>query len=79
GDGLQLYNSLHAIGSGLLSGKGFTDRQVYIPDVHTDFIFSVIGEEYGFLGASLVICLFFVLIYHLTRTALAVSDPFNTY
>ncbi|MDQ0273246.1 FtsW/RodA/SpoVE family cell cycle protein [Cytobacillus purgationiresistens] len=78
-DGLQLYNSLHAIGSGLLSGKGFNDRQVYIPDVHTDFIFSVIGEEYGFLGASLVICLFFVLIYHLTKTALAAADPFNTY
>ncbi len=79
GDGLQLYNSLHAIGSGLLSGKGFYDRQVYIPDVHTDFIFSVIGEEYGFIGASIVIGLFFLLIYHLTKTALEAADPFNTY
>lgn len=79
GSGLQLYNSLHAIGSGQLSGKGFTDREVYIPDVHTDFIFSVIGEEYGFIGASVVIGVFFLLIYHLTKTALEASDPFNSY
>lgn len=79
GSGLQLYNSLHAIGSGQISGKGFTERQVYIPDVHTDFIFSVIGEEYGFLGASIVISLYFLLLYHLTKTALDAIDPFNTY
>ncbi|MCA1027952.1 MULTISPECIES: FtsW/RodA/SpoVE family cell cycle protein [Cytobacillus] len=79
GAGLQLYNSLHAIGSGELGGKGFYERQVYIPDVHTDFIFSVIGEEYGFIGASVVICLYFILIFHLTKIALSVNDPFNTY
>ncbi|WP_066301771.1 FtsW/RodA/SpoVE family cell cycle protein [Bacillus sp. FJAT-29937] len=79
GAGLQLYKSLQAIGSGLLTGKGFSERQVYIPDSHTDFIFSVIGEEYGFIGGSLVISLFFLLIYHLTKTALETKDPFNTY
>ncbi|WP_026580701.1 FtsW/RodA/SpoVE family cell cycle protein [Bacillus sp. J33] len=79
GAGMQLYNSMLAIGSGLISGKGFSDRQVYVPDAHTDFIFSVIGEEYGFFGASIVISLFFLLIYHLTKTALETTDPFNTY
>lgn len=79
GAGMQLYNSMMAIGSGLISGKGFTDRQVYVPDAHTDFIFSVIGEEYGFFGASVVISLFFLLIYHLTKIALETTDPFNTY
>lgn len=79
GAGYHLYNSLRAIGSGLLTGKGFRERQVYIPESHTDFIFSVIGEEYGFVGASIVIGLFFILIYHLTKTALDTTDPFNTY
>jgi rod shape determining protein RodA len=79
GAGYHLYNSLRAIGSGLLTGKGFGERQVYIPESHTDFIFSIIGEEYGFVGASIVIGLFFILIYHLTKTALDTIDPFNTY
>lgn len=79
GAGMQLYKSMQAIGSGLITGKGFGERQVYIPDSHTDFIFSVIGEEYGFIGGSLVISLFFLLIYHLTKTALETHDSFNTY
>ncbi len=77
--GYHLSNSLKAIGSGQLLGKGFGDRKVYIPESHTDFIFSVIGEEYGFLGGSIVVGLFFLLIYHLTKTALETTDPFNTY
>lgn len=79
GHGYHLYNSLRAIGSGLITGKGFGERKVYLPELHTDFIFSVIGEEYGFVGASIVIGLFFILIYHLTKTALDTNDPFNTY
>jgi rod shape determining protein RodA len=77
--GYHLSNSLKAIGSGLLTGKGFGERKVYIPESHTDFIFSVIGEEYGFFGASLVIGLFFLLIYHMTKMALETKDTFNTY
>jgi len=77
--GYNLYKSLQAIGSGLLTGKGFGERAVYIPEAHTDFIFSVIGEEYGFIGASIVIGLYFILIYHLTKIALETIDPFNTY
>ena len=77
--GYHLLKSLTAIGSGLLTGKGFSAREVYIPESHTDFIFSVIGEEYGFVGGSVVIGLFFLLIYHLTKTALDTNDPFSTY
>jgi rod shape determining protein RodA len=75
--GYHLSNSLKAIGSGLLTGKGFGERKVYIPESHTDFIFSVIGEEYGFFGASLVIGLFFLLIYHMTKIAMETKDTFN--
>lgn len=77
--GYHLSNSLKAIGSGLLTGKGFGARKVYIPESHTDFIFSVIGEEYGFIGGSIVIGLFFILIYHLTKTALESKDSYNAY
>jgi rod shape determining protein RodA len=77
--GYHLDKSLKAIGSGLLTGKGFGERKVYIPESHTDFIFSVIGEEYGFVGGSFVISLYFLLIYHLIRTALDTNEPFNTY
>jgi rod shape determining protein RodA len=77
--GYHLMKSLSAIGSGLLTGKGFDDREVYVPEGHTDFIFSVIGEEYGFVGGSIVIGLFFFLIYHLIKTAFESNDPFNSY
>ncbi|EKN71041.1 hypothetical protein BABA_02662 [Neobacillus bataviensis LMG 21833] len=75
----HLLKSLSAVGSGLITGKGFTNREVYIPEAHTDFIFSVIGEEYGFVGGSIVVGLFFLLIYHLIKTALDTRDLFNTY
>lgn len=78
-EGYNLLTSMTAIGSGGINGKGFQSREVYIPENHTDFIFSVIGEEYGFIGASLMITLFFILIYHLTRVALELKDPFSVY
>jgi rod shape determining protein RodA len=77
--GYHLMKSLSAIGSGLITGKGFDHREVYVPEGHTDFIFSIIGEEYGFVGGSFVIGLFFLLIYHLIKTAFDTNDPFNTY
>ena len=77
--GLQLVKSLRAIGSGLVSGKGLGNDQVYIPERHTDFIFTVIGEEYGFIGGSIVIILYFILISHLIRTAFQTSDTYSTY
>lgn len=78
-DGYHLITSLNAIGSGEIIGKGYQNREVYVAENHTDFIFSVIGEEWGFIGASLVICLYFLLIYHLTKTTLLLKDPFSTY
>lgn len=78
-EGFNLIQAITAIGSGELSGKGFQGREVYIPENHTDFIFSVIGEEYGFIGASLVIILYFILIYHLTKVALELKEPFSVY
>lgn len=56
-----------AIGSGGLLGKGFLQgtqkRLAFLPEQHTDFIFSTIGEELGFLRAALLLILFFILIY----------------
>lgn len=78
-EGMHLIQSLTAIGSGGMFGKGFQDREVYVMENHTDFIFSVIGEEYGFIGSCLVISLFFFLIYHLTKIALELKDPFSMY
>ncbi|MEG0259657.1 MAG: FtsW/RodA/SpoVE family cell cycle protein [Lysinibacillus sp.] len=78
-DGYHLITSLNAIGSGEIFGKGFLNREVYVAENHTDFIFAVIGEEWGFIGASAVICVFFLLIYHLTKTTLLLKDPFSTY
>ncbi|MEJ2720314.1 MAG: rod shape-determining protein RodA [bacterium] len=64
--GWQVFQSKIAIGSGGLSGKGFflgTQKALeFLPAKHTDFIFSVLGEEVGFLGALLVLILFTVLI-----------------
>ncbi|OKL35505.1 FtsW/RodA/SpoVE family cell cycle protein [Domibacillus mangrovi] len=77
--GFHLTRSLLAIGSGQTMGKGFGFREVYLPESHTDFIFSIIGEEYGFIGASIVVSLFFVLIYHITKLALATKVPYYSY
>lgn len=78
-DGYHLITSLNAIGSGEIFGKGYMNREVYVAENHTDFIFAVIGEEWGFIGASFVICLYFILIYHLTKITLTLKDPFCTY
>ncbi len=78
-EGYNLIRTLMAIGSGEVSGKGFKNREVYVPENHTDFIFSVLGEEFGFIGSSFVIIMFFVLIYHLTKIALRIKDPFSIY
>lgn len=78
-EGYNLIQAMTAIGSGEFTGKGFKESVVYIPENHTDFIISVIGEEWGFIGASLLITLFFVFIYHLTKIALTLKDTFSIY
>ena len=77
--GFQLTRSLLAIGSGQTKGKGFGQLQVYLPESHTDFIFAVVGEQFGFIGASILISLFFLLIYHITKVGMETKNNYYTY
>ena len=81
GAGYTVLQSKIAIGSGLLWGRGWfagTQNQLnFLPERHTDFIFSVIGEEWGFLGAAGVLGLFAFLIHRGFRIALECRDPFG--
>ncbi len=82
GAGWHVIQSLVAIGSGGFWGKGlFNGTQVqgnFLPEHHTDFIFSVVGEELGFLGASLLLGLYFVLLYRVLQIAFKSRDQFGT-
>lgn len=64
----QVGNSIRAIGSGQLFGKGFGVSQVYVPVRESDMIFSVIGENFGFIGSCVLIFIYFVLIYQMLST-----------
>ena len=80
GAGYQLIQSKVAIGSGGLTGKGFLlgtqKRFDFLPEQHTDFIFSVVGEELGFLGTVAAILVFGYILYRLVLLARESSDPF---
>lgn len=69
-DRFQIDRSLLAVGSGQLLGKGMEPPQVYLPEAQTDFIFSIIGESFGFIGGAAVILLYFLLMYKLVRLGL---------
>jgi rod shape determining protein RodA len=75
--------SLIAVGSGGLFGKGYlagTQTNLdYVPEQHTDFIFTVAGEEFGFVGAAAVLALFALLLWRAIRIAYLSKDPFGTY
>ncbi|MBN8207246.1 rod shape-determining protein RodA [Bacillus sp. NTK071] len=77
--GYQATKAILAIGSGKLEGKGYSDGTVYFPEAHTDFIFAVIGEEFGFIGASITISIFFLLVYRMIHTALESNESFGSY
>ncbi|NGQ94304.1 rod shape-determining protein RodA [Brevibacillus sp. SYP-B805] len=83
GDGFQLIQSMIAIGSGELLGKGVnTATQAsfgWVPVGESDFIFTVIAEKMGFIGASCLMILFFFLIYRMIRIAFEAKDPFGSY
>ena len=82
GVGFHLVQSKAAIGSGGLWGKGFmqgTQTQgAYVPEQSTDFIFSVIGEEFGFVGSLVVLGLFATLLLRLIKLGADVKHPFGS-
>lgn len=82
GSGFQLVQSFIALGSGGLTGVGIgSSRQklAYLPESHTDFIFSIIGEEFGFMGASVVLVLFLFLFIKGISIANRSEDSFIRY
>lgn len=82
GSGFQIIQSLYAIGPGGLLGQGFLNshqKHFYLPEPQTDFIFSIISEEFGFLGVMIVAGLFGFLFYRCIKIAMKVSDPFAKY
>ncbi len=81
GDGWQIVQSLYAIGSGGLFGLGLTrsrQKYMYIPEPQNDFIFSIICEELGLVGAVFVIFLFAVLFWRCVVIAINCKDSFGT-
>ena len=78
----QTRQSLIAVGSGQFAGKGlFEGTQTslaYVPENHTDFVFTVIAEEFGFLGGALVLGLYLVLAWRGLRIAILSKDTFGT-
>ena len=82
GAGFQVIQSLIAIGSGGLWGVGITHSKqkfFYLPMQHTDFIFSIIAEETGFIGASLLVLLFAALVFIGLRIARNLSSSFSLF
>ncbi|MEK7700611.1 MAG: putative lipid II flippase FtsW [candidate division NC10 bacterium] len=82
GSGFQIIQSWLALGNGGVLGQGIgASRQklFYLPESHTDFIFAVIAEELGFVGAAAVVALFVVLVWRGLRIGLRAPDPFGAY
>ncbi|MDR3600003.1 MAG: rod shape-determining protein RodA [Desulfosporosinus sp.] len=81
GDGYHIIQSIWAIGSGGLWGKGYrmgTQGQLnFLPEHHTDFIFSVVGEEFGFIGTITLLFLFLIFILRSISIALKARDTFG--
>lgn len=82
GSGFQIIQSLFAIGPGGLLGLGFGNsiqKHFYLPEPQTDFIFSIISEEFGFMGILIISFLFGVVLYRSIMIALKVEKPFAKY
>lgn len=82
GAGYNIIQSKVAIGSGGFWGKGFMNGNQtqlrFIPQQWTDFIYSVIGEEFGFIGCMLVLILFFIILWRLLKLATNAKNKFNS-
>jgi cell division protein FtsW len=82
GDGFQIIQSLIAVGTGGVSGKGLMNgvqKLFYLPEPHTDFIYAVISEEFGLVGATLVLICFCVITWRGVRIALSAPDSFGSF
>ena len=82
GTGFQIIQSLYAIGPGGLLGNGFSNsiqKQFYLPEPQTDFIFSIISEEFGVVGSFIVVGLFSLILYRGIKIALNTKDSFSKY
>ena len=82
GSGYQIIQSLYAIGPGGLLGQGFLNsrqKSFYLPEPQTDFIFSIISEEFGFLGVLIVCSLFFIIFYKCIKISLECNNMFGKY
>lgn len=81
GSGYHIIQSKIAIGSGMLEGKGFLhgtqNRLNFLPEQHTDFIFSVFAEEWGFVGAGVLVCLYTALLLRCFMVAARARDAFG--
>jgi cell division protein FtsW len=82
GDGFQIIQSIIAIGTGGVWGKGLMNgvqKLFYLPEPHTDFIYSVIAEELGLVGATAVVLCFCLVTWRGMRIALSAPDPFGAF
>lgn len=82
GTGFQIIQSLYAIGPGGLLGRGYLksiQKQFYLPEPQTDFIFSIIAEEFGIVGTIFVVFMFSFIIYRGIKIALRTKDSFAKY
>ena len=75
----QLIQSMKAIGSGKVFGKGFGSSEVYVPVRESDMIFATIGENFGFIGSTALIFIYFLLIYQMIRICFDTKNEFYTY
>lgn len=79
GDAYQLAQSMKAIGSGKLFGKGLGVSEVYVPVRVSDMIFSTIGENFGFIGGCFLVFIYFLLIYQMIRICFDTKNEFYAY
>ena len=82
GDGFQIIQSLIAVGTGGITGRGLMNgvqKLFYLPEPHTDFIYAVIAEELGLIGATLVLACFCVITWRGLRVALRAPDSFGAF
>jgi cell division protein FtsW len=82
GDGWQMIQSMIAVGTGGVFGRGLmggVQKLFYLPEPHNDFIYSVIGEELGLIGTTLVLACFCVIAWRGLRTAVRAPDRFGAF